>query len=423
MQVLIWSILNGSNVKRTVKKIAFKMQKYVHTIQCHSKIHYSEVGGILQLTHVSLSIPSGTPIQKILGALLPTVYQKARVQVLNDVTLWLGRGETFAVLGEHGAGKTTLLRVIAGMILPEQGSCTVTGKVAAAIGLTSLLESETGEGNIRLQCAKERLNAEQTQRRIEAVRAFCGLGGQFLQPVEGYETAARARLVLSMALTADPDVLLLSDVLDRCDLPFVQACVLRLRQKQREGMTLIMESGDATILRRLCESALWMERGELKRVGPFETVYAAFSRKRKIPAVYPLEAKRMLQGAQVAFSAPLSPESEALFPQVADLSGWPVEAQQIVRELEAYCARLDEQLTAYAQANLAFEKENARQEELLRQYEERLQETDQLLSRMMAALTQTTGVMHAQFVHLQDERQNTPKKGWWGNKKQKRETR
>ncbi len=358
----------------------------------------------------------------MLGALFPARFPKAREPVLNDVTLWLGRGETFAVLGERGAGKTTLLRVVAGMVLPERGSCTVTGRVAAAIGLDALLETETGEGNTRLQCAKDRLSTEQTQRRIEATRAFSGLGGQFLQPVSRYETAARARLVLSMALAAEPDVLLISDVLDQCDLPFVQACVLRLRQKQREGMTLLMESGDAALLKRLCESALWLEKGELKRVGPFETVYAAFSRKRRVPTVYPLETKRMLQNAQAAFSAPLAPDSPVLFPQAVDLSGWPVEAQRMLRELEAYCARLDEQLTAYAQANLAFEKENARQEELLRQYEEQLKETDALLSRMMAALTETTGVMHAQFKHLKEQRTPT-KKGWWGSRWPKGETR
>ncbi|HWR22193.1 MAG TPA: ATP-binding cassette domain-containing protein [Feifaniaceae bacterium] len=361
-------------------------------------------------------------MQKLLGALLPARFPKMREPVLNDVTLWLGRGETFAVIGEQGAGKTALLRVIAGMVLPERGSCTVTGKVAAAIGMDSLLLSETGEGNARMQCAKERLGEAETRRRIEAVRAFSGLGGQFLQPAAGYETAARARLILSIALTAEPDVLLISDVLDKCDLPFVQACVLRLRQKQRGGMTLLMESGDFTLLRRLCESALWLEKGELKRVGPFETVYAAFSRKRRVPAVYPLGTKRALRDAQVAFSDPLSPDSPALFPQEADVDGWPAEAQRMLREMEAYCARLDEQLTAYAQANLAFERENARQEELLHQYEARLQETDLLLSRMMAALAETTGVMHAQFVHLQGQKKPTKRK-LWGSKKKKGEDR
>ena len=184
---------------------------------------------------------------------MPARFQKEREEILKDITLWLGRGETFAVLGEEGAGKTTLLRVIAGMVLPSTGSCTINGKVAAAIGMELLLDHETGEQNAWLQCAKERLNADQTKRRIEAIRAFSGLGGQFLQPVAGYETAARARLLLAMALTAEPDVLLLSGVLERCDLPFVQACVLRLRQKQREGMTLLLESEDANILRRLCE--------------------------------------------------------------------------------------------------------------------------------------------------------------------------
>ena len=65
---------------------------------------------IIQLTHVSVSAPSGTVFSRILGALLPDKFQKERMPILKDITLWLGKGETFAVLGEQGAGKTTLLR-------------------------------------------------------------------------------------------------------------------------------------------------------------------------------------------------------------------------------------------------------------------------------------------------------------------------
>ncbi len=370
---------------------------------------------IIQLTHVSVSAPSGTVFLRILDALLPDQFQKHRTPILNDITLWLGRGETFAVLGEQGAGKTTLLRLMAGMLLPERGTYTVTGRVAAAIGTDGLIATETGVGNVRLGCAKERLGAEETARRVEAVRAFSGLGGQFLQPVAGYAPAARARLALSMALCAKPDVLLLSGVLEECDLPFAHACVLRLRQMQREGMTLLLESGDASLLRRLCESALWLERGELKRVGPLESVYAALSKTRNVAAtLYPAEGKRMLEQAKVAFSSPLSPDAVELFPKASEVASWPLAAQDTLKELEGYCARLDEQLTAYAKANLAFEKENARQEDLLRQYEARLQEADNMLSRMMEALTDTTSVMHRQFLELQ---RGTGKKGWWGNKK------
>ena len=369
---------------------------------------------IIQLTHVSVSAPSGTVFSRILGALLPDKFQKERMPILKDITLWLGKGETFAVLGEQGAGKTTLLRLMAGMLLPEQGSYTVTGRVAAAIGTDGLIATETGAGNARLLCAKERLGAEETARRVENVRAFSGLGGQFLQPVAGYEPAARARLALSLALCAKPDVLLLSGVLEECDLPFAHACVLRLRQMQREGMTLLLESGDASLLRRLCESALWLERGELKRVGPLESVYAAFSKNRNVATLYPAEGKRVLEQAKVAFSSPLSPDAEELFPRASEVSSWPLAAQDTLKELEGYCARLDEQLTAYAKANLAFEKENARQEDLLRQYEARLQEADNMLSRMMEALADTTSVMHRQFLELQ---RGTGKKGWWGNKK------
>lgn len=351
---------------------------------------------MIQLTHARVTVPEGGKLLRLKGVLLKDKSGQGRLPVLHDLTLWLGRGESWAVLGEPGAGKTTLLRLIAGQIIPEKGSCTVHGRTAAAIGLNGLLPRETGAGNVKLSCGMQGLDAAGTRGRIAAVGAHCGLGEQYHKPVSGYDKSTRARLLLSMALVQKPNVLLLSDVLEHCDLPFQQACVTEIRRMQRAGMTLLMESGNPALLRRLCESALWLSSGRLHRLGTFETVYGAYSFPRAVPSA-PQNSKQLLERERAAFSAPLSPAAGA---PGREGSSWPPEARRALNEAEALIQRLNDQLTAYASANLAFEQENLRLENTAQLQEAHAKQADAALSRMLAAFSQTLQVMYAQFLHL-----------------------
>ncbi len=352
---------------------------------------------MIQLTHARVTVPEGGKLMRLKGALLKENTGQGRLPVLHDFTLWLGRGEAWAVLGEPGAGKTTLLRVIAGQIIPEKGSCTVHGRAAAAIGLDGLLPRETGAGNVKLSCGMQGMDAAGTRGHIAAVGAHCGLGEQYYKPVSGYDKSMRARLLLSMALVQKPDVLLLSDVLEHCDLPFQQACVTEIRRMQRAGMTLLMESEIPALLRRLCESALWLSSGRLHRLGTFETVYGAYSFPRAVSSTRSVDMKGFIERERAAFSAPLSPGTGT--PGREELP-WPPEARRALNEAEARIQRLNDQLTAYASANLAFEQENLRLENAAQLQEAHVKEAEATLSRLLAAFSQTLRVMYAQFLHL-----------------------
>ncbi len=102
--------------------------------------------------------------------------------MLHDFTLWLGRGESWALLGANGAGKTTLLRVIAGEIEPDSGTRAVRGRVAAAIGEGALLLQESGAQNVRLACRLRGMSTEETGGMVAAGAWFSGLASSISSP-------------------------------------------------------------------------------------------------------------------------------------------------------------------------------------------------------------------------------------------------
>ena len=350
---------------------------------------------MIQLTHIRVTQPSGGTLKMLRGALHRERYARDRIPVLHDFTLWLGRGESWALLGDDGAGKTTLLRVIAGELEPDSGTRAVHGRVAAAIGEGTLLLQESGAQNVRLACRLRGMSTEETGGMVAAVHAFSGLGEQYFEPVSGYTALQRARLLLSMALSDKPAALVIANTLDWCDPLFRRKCEGEIRRMVKGGMTLLLESRDAALQRRLCESAMWLSAGRLHRLGPFETVYAAYAFPRAVSAY--TDVKAMLSRDKAAFSKELAPDTGRVSVRPAD---WPEEARRALREAQALAERLNSQLTAYAEANLAFERENERLTAAAALHENRAKDSERMLARLTAVFTDMLQVMHAQFLHL-----------------------
>lgn len=348
---------------------------------------------MIQLTHVRVTAPSGGTFKMLRGALHRERYARDRIPVLHDFTLWLGRGESWALLGDDGAGKTTLLRVIAGEVEPDSGTRAVHGSIAAAIGEGALILQESGAQNVRLACRLRGMTTEETGGMVAAVHAFSGLDEQYFEPVSGYHAAQRARLLLSLALSLKPAALVIANALDWCDPLFRKKCEGEIRKMVKGGMTLLLESRDTALLRRLCESALWLNAGRLHRLGPFDTVYAAYAFPRAEKAY--TDVKNLLARDKAAFAKELAPDTKK--PQPAD---WPEEARRALREAQTMTERLNSQLTAYAEANLAFERENERLTAEAAIYENRAKDSERMLARLTAVFTDMLQVMHAQFLHL-----------------------
>jgi ABC-type polysaccharide/polyol phosphate transport system ATPase subunit len=198
-------------------------------------------------------------------------------QAVRDISFDLPGGHSLALVGSNGAGKSTLLSVIAGIYRPDSGSVTVEGRVAALLELGAGFHPDlTGRENLTLSAALHGLSREQTKALTPEIIAFSGLGDFIDQPLRTYSTGMGMRLAFAVAVTVDPDVLLIDEVFAVGDHDFQVQCTERIRRFRSAGKTMICVSHNSLLLRELCDVALWLDHGRQVRYGPADEVLAAY---------------------------------------------------------------------------------------------------------------------------------------------------
>jgi homopolymeric O-antigen transport system ATP-binding protein len=220
---------------------------------------------------------------------------------VKNVSFRVPTGSTFGIVGENGSGKSTLLQMIAGTLEPTEGKLTLNGRVAALLELGTGFNPEfTGRDNLFLNAAIMGQSESETIRRMAEIERFAEIGSFIDQPVKTYSTGMYVRLAFSIAVHVDPEILLVDEALSVGDVFFQQRCMRKIRQMRKEGKTILFVSHDVTAVKNLCDTAIWLERGELKEIGEPETVvnkYLAAMTLRRDP--YAIDSER---GSNTALS-------------------------------------------------------------------------------------------------------------------------
>ena len=197
---------------------------------------------------------------------------------LRNVSFRLAEGDSLAVVGPNGAGKSTLLSVIAGLSSPEQGTVHVNGRIAALLELGSGFHSDlTGAENVHLNAALLGLSRKKAVERFEEIVEFSGISTFIDEPLRTYSAGMVMRLAFSVAMNVDPEVLLIDEVLAVGDYAFQVKCIERILELKRNGKVLICTSHAPETLRRICTTALWLDRGEIVQLGSVDDVLAAYA--------------------------------------------------------------------------------------------------------------------------------------------------
>ncbi len=181
---------------------------------------------------------------------------------LRHVDLDVAPGETFGIVGRNGSGKSTLLKMLARIFGPTEGSCEVGGRLSSLLELGAGFHPEfSAVENIYLSAAIYGIPRDEVHREIESIIDFAELEEFKDQPVKTFSSGMFARLGFSVAMHVKPDVLLLDEVLAVGDEAFVQKCMGRIAEYQRNGGTMLLVSHDATVVQRVCDRALFLEDG------------------------------------------------------------------------------------------------------------------------------------------------------------------
>jgi ABC-type polysaccharide/polyol phosphate transport system ATPase subunit len=190
------------------------------------------------------------------------------IWALRDVSLDLARGRMIGIIGSNGSGKSTLLKVIGGILKPTTGRVAVEGRVSALIELGAGFHPEfTGRENIHVNGVLLGLSRAEIRKRFDEIVAFAGLAPFIDSPVKTYSSGMYMRLGFAIAVTVDPDVLLIDEVLAVGDEAFQHRCVGKIQEFKAAGKTIVLVSHDLGSIERLCDEVVWLDRGRLQATG------------------------------------------------------------------------------------------------------------------------------------------------------------
>ncbi|MDP9094134.1 MAG: ABC transporter ATP-binding protein [Actinomycetota bacterium] len=187
---------------------------------------------------------------------------------LREIDFSVARGSTFGLVGHNGSGKSTLLKMLAGIYRPTSGTIAVNGRVSALLELGAGFHGElTGRENIYLNGAILGLTRKQIDAAMDQIIDFSGIEEFIDSPVKVYSSGMYVRLGFSIAVTVDPEILIVDEIIAVGDEEFQRKCFDHLYQLRRQGTTIVLVSHSLPLVADLCDRALWLERGHLMSMG------------------------------------------------------------------------------------------------------------------------------------------------------------
>jgi ABC-type polysaccharide/polyol phosphate transport system ATPase subunit len=194
--------------------------------------------------------------------------RRSKLWALRDVDIEVARGECLGVIGRNGSGKSTMLGLLAGVTGPTEGRVTVRGRVAPLISVGVGFHPElTGRENVYVNGSVLGMTRPEVDQHFDEILDFAEVAAFIDTPVKFYSTGMQVRLGFSVAVAAQPEILLVDEVLAVGDLAFQMKCYKRMTEIRESGATVVMVSHNLAAIRNLCPRTVVMHYGEKRHDG------------------------------------------------------------------------------------------------------------------------------------------------------------
>lgn len=200
-------------------------------------------------------------------------------QALSGVDLQIFKGETVGIVGKNGSGKSTLLQILCGTLNPSHGSVRVNGRIAALLELGAGFNPDfSGRENVFLNAALLGMTRSEAEHRFSDIVRFADIGEHIDHPVSTYSSGMYIRLAFAVAISVQPEILIVDEALSVGDEAFQRKCFSRIEELKRSGCTILFVSHSASSIVQLCDRALLLDEGELLTSGAPKDVVALYQR-------------------------------------------------------------------------------------------------------------------------------------------------
>ena len=214
-------------------------------------------------------------IQKLRGE-----YTSRAFWAVDGVSFELQHGDFCGIVGTNGAGKSTLLKAISGIMQPTKGRIAINGAIAALLELGTGFDGDlTVKENTFLRGALMGYTREFMREAYPEIIGFAELEEFEARPFRQLSSGMKARLAFSIACLVKPEILILDEVLSVGDGAFGKKSEAKMQEIIRSGATTLYVSHSALQMRKMCNKALWLNKGKQMAFGNSEEVideYEAF---------------------------------------------------------------------------------------------------------------------------------------------------
>ncbi len=202
-----------------------------------------------------------------------------RLQVLNEISFEVGRGEFFGIVGRNGSGKSTLLKLLAGIYRADAGTIRVARLAAPVIELGVGFQAELpARENVILNAEMMGLPTGRARACFDDVIHFAELEDFVDLKLKNYSSGMRVRLAFAIAMQIDADVLLLDEVLAVGDEAFQRKCENEFNLlKVDPTKTVVLVTHSMQRVRYFCDRALLLEKGRIEEIGDPDQVAQRYS--------------------------------------------------------------------------------------------------------------------------------------------------
>jgi len=201
------------------------------------------------------------------------------LQVLDDVTFDVKKGESFGIVGRNGSGKTTLLRILSHIYQPDNGSVETNGTVVPVLALGLGFHPElTAIANIYQSSILLGISKKQIAERIDDIIKFAGLEKFADTKIKNFSSGMSMRLAFATAVQVDPAVLLLDEVIAVGDINFQKKCLKVMKDFKKRGKSIVLVSHNPSDVQLLCDRAIFLKDGRIESIGKTSNVLDSYKK-------------------------------------------------------------------------------------------------------------------------------------------------
>lgn len=199
--------------------------------------------------------------------------KKNEFWALKDINFKIKKGEVIGLIGTNGAGKSTLLKIVAGVMNPTKGEVKTYGTICPMIELGAGFDADlTARENIFLNGAVMGYNQEFLESKFNEIMDFAELWDFVDVPIKNFSSGMVARLAFSIATLVEPEILIVDEILAVGDIAFQQKSLDKMMNMITGGTTVLFVSHSIDQVKKLCNKAVWINKGEQIMYGKTEKV-------------------------------------------------------------------------------------------------------------------------------------------------------